>query len=158
MPWLEVSLMSNRVEFVRLASGEGGNVSELCRRFGISRKTGYKWLARDRAGAGLEDASRRPRSSPSRSPAAVEASVLALRAEHPSWGGRKLRRRLLDVGASEAPSASTITAILARHGCIDPAEGSNGRRSSALSILVRMLCGRWTSRAISPLAKGAATR
>ena len=123
MPWLEVSLMSNRVEFVRLASGEGGNVSELCRRFGISRKTGYKWLARDRAGAGLEDASRRPRSSPSRSPAAVEALVLALRAEHPSWGGRKLRRRLLDVGASEAPSASTITAILARHGCIDPAEG-----------------------------------
>ena len=57
MAWKEVSVMSQRAEFVVLASTEGANVSELCRRFGVSRKTGYKWLARSvSAGlAGLAD-------------------------------------------------------------------------------------------------------
>jgi len=97
-------------------------VSALCRRFGISRKTGYKWLGRERCGEALTERSRRPHDSPSHTPPAVEAAVLALRAQRPSWGGRKLRRRLLDLGHAAVPSASTITAILQRHGCIDPAE------------------------------------
>ena len=46
MAWKDVSVMSERLEFVVLASAEGANVSELCRRFGVSRKTGYKWLSR----------------------------------------------------------------------------------------------------------------
>ncbi len=122
MPWLEVSEMSSRMEFLRLAMAEGSNVAGLCRRFGISRKTGYKWLARNQAGDPPQDRSRRPAISPARTPDAVEAAVLALRSERPSWGGRKLRRRLQDLGHSPVPAASTITAILARHGCIDPAE------------------------------------
>jgi transposase len=62
MAWKEVSSMSQREEFVVLASVEGANSSELCRRFGVSRKTGYKWLARYVADgvAGLADQSRRP--------------------------------------------------------------------------------------------------
>ena len=113
--------MQSRLEFVRLAASADANVAELCRRFGISRKTGYKWLARQRGGGDLAERSRRPLSNPGQTMAEMEAAVLALRAEQPSWGGRKLRRRLLDKGLTGIPSASTITAILQRHGCIDPA-------------------------------------
>jgi transposase InsO family protein len=121
MPWSEVSRMDSREEFIQLAL-VGANLSALCRRFGISRKTGYKWLGRRASGAGVADRSRRPVSSPKRTEAAREAAVLVLRAEHPSWGGRKIRRRLLDLGAATAPAASTISGILRRHGLIDPAE------------------------------------
>lgn len=118
--------MESRLEFIRLASAEGANVSALCRRFAVSRKTGHKWLARHRAGGGAADQPRRPRSSPGQTPAGVEAAVLAVRAEHPSWGGRKLRRRLLDLardkgrdgGQQDVPAASTVTAILGRRGCL----------------------------------------
>lgn len=117
MPWLEVSIMELRAEFVMLARQEGANVSALCRRFGISRKTGYKWLARTaEAPAELGDRSRRPRSSPQRTPPALEEAVLALRAEHPCWGGRKIARRLADLGHAPVPAPSTVTAILRRHG------------------------------------------
>src|SRR5438067_11357124 len=57
----------------------------------------------------------------------MEAAVLAVRDEHPAWGGRKIRRRLGDLGASGVPSASTITAILHRHQQIDPAESAKHR-------------------------------
>jgi transposase-like protein len=78
MPWQEVSTMSLRHEFVMLARQAETNVAELCRRFGISRKTGYKWLKRHaQAGAeGLSDGSRRPRHSPKRTPSEVEGAVL----------------------------------------------------------------------------------
>jgi transposase InsO family protein len=119
MPWRDVSLMDVRAEFVRLAGMGGANRSELCRRFGISRKTGYKWLERSQAGADLADRSRCPATSPGRTAVGTEALVVGLRREHPSWGGRKLRRRLQDLGHGEVPAASTITAILARHGCLE---------------------------------------
>ena len=75
MPWRELSVMEQREEFVRLALSPGANVSELCRRFGISRSKGYKWLGRYRAEgrAGLADRSRRPWRSPLHSSAAIEA-------------------------------------------------------------------------------------
>jgi transposase InsO family protein len=117
MPWNEVSTVSLRLEFVHLASQEGANMRQLCRRFAVSPKTGYKWLTRFRAGgtAGLEDDSRRPTHSPRRTPESLEQQILKLRAEHPAWGGRKLRARLLALGAANVPSASTITAVLRRH-------------------------------------------
>jgi transposase InsO family protein len=120
MPWNVETLMSQRREFVELASAEGANVSELCRRFGISRKAGYKWLERFReAGVGaLADRSRRPVHSPQRTEAAQEDQVVQLRTEHPAWGGRKLRRRLRDLGVTDVPSASTITEILRRRGLL----------------------------------------
>ena len=123
MPWNEVSTMSLRQEFVQLASQEGANVRQLCRRFEVSAKTAYKWLARFRAdgNAGLEDRSRRPTHAPGRTPEALEQQILKLRAEHPAWGGRKLRARLLAQGVADVPSASTITAILRRYEAIDPA-------------------------------------
>ena len=113
--------MQSRLEFIRLLESGDVTVSALCRRFGISRKTAYKWRARHRDGSDLAERSRRPSNSPGQTPPEVQAAVLALRAEQPSWGGRKLRRRLLDKGLTGVPSASTITAILHRQGGIDPA-------------------------------------
>lgn len=106
-------MIDQREEFVRLARQERSNVSELCRRFGISRKTGYKWLGREQ----LQDSSRRPRSSPTRTDSELEARVVALRAEHPAWGGRKIAWVLeRDHGLQIAPS--TVTSVLHRHGLI----------------------------------------
>jgi transposase InsO family protein len=113
--------MSQRRDFIALATAPGANISELCRRFGISRKTGNKWLARylQEGLSGLLDRSRRPHSSPRKVPQTVEGEVLALRKKHPAWGGRKLRARLHALGKVEVPSASTITAILERNGQLD---------------------------------------
>ena len=124
MPWNEVSAMSLRLEFVTLARADGANIRRLCRRFGISPKTGYKWLARHAADgpAGLADRPRRPHTAPAATAPGAERAVLDLRDEHPAWGGRKLRRRLLDTG-HPAPAASTITAILRRHDRLGPRAG-----------------------------------
>lgn len=121
MVWQEKNTVSLRQEFVELARQEGVNMRALCRRFEISPKTGYKWLARhDPAAPGmlaLQDRSRRPLSSPTRSVAAVEQSVVSLRQQHPAWGGRKIARCLLDQGLA-ALAPSTVTRILHRHGLI----------------------------------------
>jgi transposase InsO family protein len=129
MPWSEKSIMSQRCEFVMLFDQNGVNRRELCRRFGISPTIGYRLLARYRAEGktGLADRSRRPQRSPARTAAEMEASVLAVRDEHPAWGGRKIRRRLQDLGRQTVPSASTITAVLHRNGRIDAAVSAQHR-------------------------------
>ena len=119
MPWKVDCAMSLRLEFVTLASQPQANLSALCRRFGISRKTGYKWLARQRQGIALSDRPRRPHRSPGRTCEDVEQRVLALRDRHPAWGARKLRRRLIDLGHDDLPCPSVVQAILARHGRIE---------------------------------------
>lgn len=124
MPWQQVTLMSLRKEFITLAQAEGANLARLCRGFGISRKTGYKWMSRylQNGEAGLADRSRQPRTSPWRTSPVMEDAVLGLREAHPAWGGRKIRARLQALGWAAVPAASTITAILHRHGGIDPEE------------------------------------
>jgi transposase InsO family protein len=126
MPWQEVSTMSLRKEFIMLASQDCANLSELCRRFGISRKTAYKWLGRfDEAGnEGLQDRSRRPHQSSHRTPQPVEQLALSIRDAHPAWGGRKIKRRLEDLGHEALPSVSTLTQILRRNGRLDAAESA----------------------------------
>jgi transposase InsO family protein len=122
MPWQEVSIMALRREFVMLAAGDGIAVRELSRRFGISPPTAYKWLGRyaTEGVEGLANRSRRPQRSPNRTATEMEEMVLAVRDAHPAWGGRKIRRWLLDRGRDTVPSASTITAILRRHDRLDP--------------------------------------
>src|SRR5512145_3090792 len=121
MPWQEASTVSLRADFVAAANDSGEPIRVVCRRFGISPQTAYKWLGRYQAEgvAGLVDRPRRPRESPTRTNQAMEQAVLDLRAKHPTWGGRKLRARLRALGHEGVPSASTITAILHRHGRID---------------------------------------
>lgn len=124
MGWKVQDLMASRREFLELASVEGANVAELCRRFGVSRKTGFKLLARfrDEGLAALVERSRRPRTLRSPTLPDVEGAVLALRDLHPAWGGRKLRAWLFAHGILDVPAASTITEILRRHERLDPAE------------------------------------
>ena len=124
MPWETKTPMSSKAEFIVAALGEDVNMSALCREQGISRKTGYKWLARYQAEgeSGLAERSRRPESSPGQTGAAMTAAVLDVRNEHPTWGGRKVKRWLEEHGVPDVPSASTITTILHRQGEIDPAE------------------------------------
>jgi transposase InsO family protein len=123
MPWQEMDTVSKRLEFVKLAGQPGANIRELCRREQISPKTGYKWLGRyeDSGGdpAALQDRSRRPLHCEQRTPAPLEQAVIELRARHPSWGGRKIARRLADLGRGEL-AASTVSTILQRHGLIEP--------------------------------------
>jgi transposase InsO family protein len=118
MPFRERSIVEERGEFCRQALSPGANVRELCRRYGISPDRGYVWLGRFKAegSEGLVDRSRRPLSSPDRTPAEREAEVLEVRRRHPAWGGRKIRWTLKNEGVEAPPSASTITAILRRHG------------------------------------------
>ena len=85
--------MDQKREFVEFAMSEGVNVRELCRRFRISPTTGYKWLSRhrDQGLAGLIEQSRRPKASPRRTAAAIEAKVLEVRDRSNNvWGGRKI--------------------------------------------------------------------
>ncbi len=120
MGWKEVTKMSERIEFVTLALKERTAFSELCSRFGISRKTGYKFVGRYREEGmeGLCDRSRRPKNTPRATAARMERVILDLRDEHPAWGGRKLKRRAEDIGYEGVPSPSTITEILRRNGRI----------------------------------------
>ncbi len=131
MPWMTKDTVTLRLEFVSHARAPGANIAELCRRFGISRKSGYKWLARARGatdlGAALGDRSRRPQRTPRRTEAALEERLAALRAAHPAWGPRKLRRRLEDLGVEGLPAPSTVGAILRRRGVIDPGEAERHR-------------------------------
>lgn len=112
--------MSKKMEFVQLASEPGAKLAPLCTRFGISRQTGHKWLKRfrERGFEGLEEESRRPRSSPLSLAEDVVAAILDARDAHPSWGARKLelllRRRL----GPSTPSRATIARILSRFGRI----------------------------------------
>ena len=114
MPWKEQSVMSQRKEFIQRASQTGRNMSQLCEEYGISRKTGYKWLGRYQAEGilGLEDRSRRPHHSPKKTSLGTEQLVLEARQLFPEWGGRKLGKVLRNMGYQDVPSASTITSIL----------------------------------------------
>lgn len=124
MPWKELTTMSQKIEFVHFAIADGSNIAQLCRRFGISRKTGYKWIKRFQTDGypGLADHSRKPKSSPATTGDAMQKAILQVRGQHRAWGGRKIRRYLQNRGWQKVPAASTITAILKRNGKIDASE------------------------------------
>jgi transposase InsO family protein len=131
MAWKECDRMSLRREFANLAAVEGVNFSALCERFGVSRKTGYKWLSRfqEEGEAGLADRSRRPHRFRLQTADEIEQAVLEVRDKHPAWGGRKIRRRLQNLGRKDVPAPSTITAILHRNGRISEQESAKRRAS-----------------------------
>lgn len=124
MPWNEVLTVNLRTEFVDLASLKGANISELCRRFNISRKTAYKWLHRAKNGEPLDDKSTRPLNSPNTTPEALEKLILSVRRKYPEWGGRKLKRHLENQGYKGLPAPSTITEIIRRHDLLNTSSAS----------------------------------
>lgn len=122
MPWRASFILDERIRFIADVEGGEETMAALCRRYGISRKTGYVWLARYRGEgpAGLTDRSHAPHChGRSTSPALTDA-ILALRARRPSWGPRKLIAKLamLEPGI-DWPSASTAGAILKRAGLVE---------------------------------------
>jgi transposase InsO family protein len=122
MPWEPVTVEQQRREFVMLAQQETVSFRELCRRFGISRRIGYKWCHRfaEAGAAGLQDRSRRPHQTRPQVAVPTQQAIVALRQAHPCWGARKLRRLLQNRGLHPLPATSSITATLHRHALIGP--------------------------------------
>ena len=119
MPWRETCTMDERMRFIMACRDADESIAELCRSFGISRKTGYKWLERyERLGpAGLGDESRVPAVHPRWLTEVAVDSIIEARKQHPSWGPKKLQTVL----ARQRPELarvgiSTIAGVLKRYG------------------------------------------
>lgn len=130
MPWRASSVMEERLRFVaRLLDGEG--MSDVCREFGISRKTGYKiWGRYQQEGVeALCDRSRRPVRYANQLPGQVERLIVETKREKPHWGARKIRELLIRRLAGEVrlPARSTVHAVLDRHGLVKRARERRGR-------------------------------
>lgn len=96
MPWKETTMMEQKLEFINEWRSCNFNLSELCRQFGISRPTGYKFIHRyeEEGVAGLEEKQRSPHGHPNRIPEEIEERILKLRKQHPRWGGVKIWKLL----------------------------------------------------------------
>ena len=121
MPWKERTVEELREEFVQAAAGNSRNFSALCREFGITRKTGYKWIARSQNGETMQNRSRKPHSVANRTAPEIEQQIVAIRQTHPGWGARKILHVL---GETEPcpPCVKTVNNILNRYHCIDKEE------------------------------------
>ena len=121
MPWKDVKVSEQRIRFVLRASAGVEEMAGLCREFGISRQTGYKWLKRYRQAERIEDLgelSRRPLRSPAKTAAEIEARVVEERQRRPDWGARKLRVVLAREGVNKP--VGTIHRVLLRNGLVKP--------------------------------------
>jgi putative transposase len=111
--------MDQKTQFVSEYLRDSLSFTELCQRCHISRKTGYKWIARYQAEgpAGLVDRSRRPHFSPGQTPEAMRLAIIEARRRHPSWGAKKLLKLLERKEPQTAwPSRWTVCGILKREG------------------------------------------
>ena len=120
MPWERKTVEEQRREFAEAAK-ETKNFSALCREFGITRKTGYKWVERYKENADLLDKSRKPFTVTNRTPIETEERIVVLRAENPGWGAKKLKE-VLERQGHEIPCVKTVNNILNRYGCISAEE------------------------------------
>ena len=117
---METSAVEQRIQFVWEFESGQWSMTELCERFGITRPTGYEWIRRyrDAGEAGLTERSRAPQACPHRTPAALEARILAACKKY-GWGAKKLSRVLATRDPTQPwPGRSTVNDILARHGLL----------------------------------------
>jgi len=115
MPWKENSVSDMRVRFIAEYLSQSLSFSDLCREFNVTRRTGYKYVERYElyGPAGLVDQSRAAHSHPNTTPDSIQNSILDLKEQHPTWGSKKLRSRLiLDHPNVNWPAASTIGDLL----------------------------------------------
>ena len=117
MPWKERTVYKMREEFVRRAQAKQKSLSALCREYGITRRTGYKWLKRAEAGEQLEDRSRRPKRI-HRITAEMEQEIVRRREEYPALGAVKQHRIMHNKGYENLPSAKTFNNVYKRNGLI----------------------------------------
>jgi transposase InsO family protein len=118
MPWMEKTVEQSRKGFIAEAQQKEKSMRSLCREYGITRKTGYKWLERFQNGEALCDKSHCRKSFSNKTDPGTEALILSAREKHPTWGARKLKRHLENQGYAFLPAQSTICEILKRNGCI----------------------------------------
>ncbi len=118
MPWESKTVEKLRKEFIQKALEKEKSLSALCKEYGISRPTAYKWIERFQSGEGLSDHSHEAFFKPRKTPWEKEELILETRNEHPTWGPRKIRRFLEEKGYDELPATTTIADILKRNGCI----------------------------------------
>lgn len=125
MPWKEVTMRMEKERFLRLMQEGPINKSELCREFGISRKTGYKLLKRFKE-EGMQKAVRERKRQAhhivNRTPLEIENLFICARKLNPGWGGEKLRQYLMNQGHTNLPSEKTVDRILKRYGLITAEE------------------------------------
>jgi putative transposase len=130
MPWKERSHLDERMNFIsRMQSGE--KVTDLCKEFGISRKTAYKFVGRyEKHGpSGLHDVSRRPHHSPYQTPEEIKSLILSTKQDKPTWGAGKIREWLLRKNPDlRIPSRFTVHEILNRYDLV--AHRKRGRRKA----------------------------
>jgi putative transposase len=121
MAWKSVSSMEERSRFVLEAQIGFWNMTEHCERYGISRKTGYKWLKRFEAEGlqGMLESSRSPKHCPHRTPDEVVERIVAERRKHSKWGPKKIAEVLMRSAVEfKVPAPSTIGSILDREGLV----------------------------------------
>lgn len=121
MPWSQTSTMDQKTQFIADYLHDCLTFAELCDLYGISRKTGYKWVNRylTEGPAGLEDQTRRPRSSPTETPAYIVSALIEARQRHPSWGAKKILALVAKKHPRwPLPHRSTVCDILKRHGLV----------------------------------------
>jgi len=138
MPWRETTVLDDRIQFIAMYLTNELSMADLCRAFGISRKTGYKFVQRyELCGPeGLHDLPHAPYSHPNAVPEDIQEQIIALRSLHPTWGPRKLRVVLArDIPQIPWPAASTIGEILKRRGLAIP---RRHRSQQAASPSVRL--------------------
>lgn len=121
MPWEDKTVEDLRKEFV-LSAERTNNFSSLCREFGITRKTGYKWIERYQKGYPLTDESRRPNTVANKTPYEIEKLITDLRDDNPGWGAKTIKRVLENQGNENTPCVKTVNNILNRYGCISKEE------------------------------------
>jgi len=143
MPWKESRIVDQRLQFLSSYQKEEMSLSDLCREFGVSRPTGYRWINRYKevGPEGLLDLSRKPHGCSHATSETTENAILALRSKHPSWGARKLKARLEKLQPDVSwPAASTFGNILNRAGltrgmlCCPKLLESGGNRKQNVQI------------------------
>ena len=120
MPWKDKTVEELRKEFVEAAQS-CSNFSSLCREFGITRATGYKWVKRYENDEVLTDRSRCPNFTANKTSEVIEAQIIETRTGHPGWGAKKIKVSLENKGV-EMPCVKTVNNILNRYGCISKEE------------------------------------
>src|ERR1700728_320258 len=138
MPWQECSKVEERMRFVaRLLEGE--KMAVLCREFDIARKTGYKIFQRykDSGTRGFDDRSRRPYRHANKLPFQIEALIVRIRKEHPTWGAPKIREKLRRLhNEVQLPAISTVHAVLDRNGLVDSGRNRARYRAEGTTLSV----------------------
>jgi putative transposase len=121
MPWRHTSPMDQKIQFIADYLRRTLSITELCALYGVSRKTGYKWIERYLTSGppGLEDRSRTPCSRPNQTPQHIVEAIIEVRCRHPAWGAKKLLSILQKRHPSwSLPGRSTVCDILRRHGLV----------------------------------------